>query len=54
MIKNLIIKLGEFLGQGYTHNNVGVVNSETLLWIYTWIDSIGSEAQRKGKAQVQE
>ena len=27
---------------------------KTLLWIYTLIDSIGSEAQRKGKAQVQE
>ena len=27
---------------------------KTLLWIYTLIDSIGSEAQRKEKAQVQE
>ena len=27
---------------------------KTLLWIYTLIDSIGSEAQRKGKAQVPE
>ena len=52
MIKNLVIKFGEFLGQGYTHNNVGVVSSETLLWIYTWIGCIDLEAQWKGKTQV--
>ena len=51
---NLIINLGEFLGQSLTHSNMGVVSFRILLWLFVWMDCIDLEVNRKRKTQVLE